>query len=131
MIATSFPALLQRFFTDRLLQQRHASPHTIASYRDTFRLLLRFAADRLGRAPSTLAVDDLTPSFIGEFLDHLERTRGNSSRTRNARLASIHSFAHYVAFSEPAHALVCQRLVAMPSRRYERKVVEFPHVRGD
>ncbi len=125
MIATSFPALLQRFFTDRLLQQRHASPHTIASYRDTFRLLLRFAADRLGRAPSTLAVDDFTPTFIGEFLDHLERTRGNSSRTRNARLAAIHSFAHYVAFSEPAHALLCQRLVAMPSRRYERKVIEF------
>jgi len=125
MIATSFPALLQRFFTDRLLQQRHASPHTIASYRDTFRLLLRFAADRLGRAPSALAVDDLTPTFIGEFLDHLERTRGNSSRTRNARLAAIHSFAHYVAFSDPAHALLCQRLVAMPSRRYERKVVEF------
>jgi site-specific recombinase XerD len=125
MIATSFPALLQRFFTDRLLQQRHASPHTIASYRDTFRLLLRFAADRLGRAPSTLAVDDLTPTFIGDFLDHLERTRGNSSRTRNARLAAIHSFVQYVAFSEPAHALLCQRLLAMPSRRYERKVVAF------
>jgi integrase len=125
MIATSFPALLQRFFTDRLLQQRHASAHTIASYRDTFRLLLRFAADRLGRAPSALAVDDLTPAFIAEFLDHLERTRGNSSRTRNARLAAIHSFAHHVAFSEPAHALLCQRLLAMPSRRYERKVVEF------
>jgi site-specific recombinase XerD len=125
MIATSFPTLLQRFFTDRLLQQRHASSHTIASYRDTFRLLLRFAADRLGRAPSALAVDDLTPAFIAEFLDHLERTRGNSSRTRNVRLAAIHSFAHYVAFSEPAHALICQRLLAMPSRRYERKVVEF------
>jgi len=125
MIASSFPALLQRFFTDRLLQQRHASPHTIASYRDTFRLLLRFAADRLRRAPSALAVDDLTPTFIGDFLDHLERTRGNSSRTRNARLAAIHSFAQYVAFSEPAHALLCQRLLAMPSRRYERKVVEF------
>lgn len=125
MIATSFPALRQRFFTDRLRQQRHASPHTIASYRDTFRLLLRFAADRLGRVPSALAVDDLTPAFIAEFLDHLERTRGNSSRTRNARLAAIHSFAQYVAFSEPAHALLCQRLLTRPSRRYERKVVEF------
>ena len=125
MMATTFPALLQRFFTDRLLQQRHASPHTIAGYRDTFRLLLRFAADRLGRAPSALTVDDLTPAFIGEFLDHLERARGNSSRTRNARLAAIHSFAHYVAFNEPAHALLCQRLLAMPSRRYERRIVAF------
>lgn len=125
MMATPFPALLQRFFTDRLLQQRHASPHTIAGYRDTFRLLLRFAAERLGRAPSALTVDDLTPAFIGEFLDHLERARGNSSRTRNARLAAIHSFAHYVAFNEPAHALLCQRLLAMPSRRYERRIVAF------
>ena len=79
MMATSFPALLQRFITDRLLQQRHASPHTIASDRDTFRLLLRFAADRLNRAPSTLAVDDLTPTFIGEFLDHLKRTRATAA----------------------------------------------------
>lgn len=125
MIAPPFPALLQHFFTDRLLQQRHASTHTIAGYRDTFRLLLRFAADRLGRAPSALTMDDLTPSFIAEFLDHLERARGNSNRTRNARLAAIHSFARYVAFSEPAHALLCQRLLAMPSRRYERKVVQF------
>jgi integrase/recombinase XerD len=70
-------------------------------------------------------MDDLTPAFIGEFLDHLERARGNSSRTRNARLAAIHSFAQYVALSEPAHALLCQRLLAMASRRYERKLIEF------
>lgn len=125
MIASSFPTLLQRFFTERLLQQRRASAHTIAGYRDTFRLLLRFASDRLGRAPSALTMDDLSPAFIGEFLDHLERVRGNTSRTRNARLAAIHSFAHYVALNEPAHALLCQRLLAIPSRRYERKVVEF------
>lgn len=125
MIAATFPALLQRFFTERLLQQRQASPHTIAGYRDTFRLLLRFAADHLGRAPSALTMDDLTPALVGEFLDHLERTRGNTSRTRNARLAAIHAFAHYVALNEPAHALLCQRLLAIPSRRYERKVVEF------
>jgi integrase/recombinase XerD len=125
MITATFPALLQRFFTDRLVQQRQASPHTIAGYRDTFRLLLRFAADRLGRPPSALTVDDLTPAFIGEFLDHLACARGNSNRTRNARLAAIHSFAQYVALNEPAHALHCQRLLAMPSRRYERKLVEF------
>jgi integrase/recombinase XerD len=125
MMAATFPALLQRFFTDRLVQQRQASRHTIAGYRDTFRLLLRFAVDRLGRGPSALTMDDLTPAFIGEFLDHLERARGNSSRTRNARLAAIHSCAQYVAVNEPAHALLCQRLLAMASRRYERKLVEF------
>jgi len=125
MIAAPFPALLQRFFTDRLIQQRHASRHTIAGYRDTFRLLLRFAVDRLRRGPSALTMDDLTPAFVGEFLDHLERARGNSSRTRNARLAAIHSFAQYVALSEPAHALLCQRLLAMASRRYDRRLIEF------
>lgn len=125
MMGTSFPSLLQRFFTDRLRQQRQASPHTIAGYRDTFRLIVRFAAERLGRAPSALTLDDFTPAFVSDFLDHLERVRGNSNRTRNARLAAIHSFAHYVAWNEPAHALLCQRLLAIPSRRYERKVVQF------
>ena len=125
MMATSFPALLQRFFTDRLLQQRQASPHTIAGYRDTFRLLLRFTTKRVGRAPSALTVEDFTPILISEFLDHLERVRGNGNRTRNARLAAIHAFAHYVALNEPAHALLCQRLLAIPSRRFERKVVQF------
>lgn len=125
MMAASFPALLQRFFPDRLLQQRQASPHTIAGYRDTFRLVLRFAAERVGRAPSALTLEDFPPAFITDFLDHLERVRGNSNRTRNARLAAIHAFAQYVALSEPAHALRCQQLLAIPSRRYERKVVEF------
>lgn len=125
MMATSFPSLLQHFFTDRLLQQRQASPHTIAGYRDTFRLLLRFAAEHVSRAPSVLTMDDFTPALISDFLDHLARVRGNSNRTRNARLAAIHAFAQYVALNEPAHALLCQRLLAIPSRRYERKVVEF------
>jgi site-specific recombinase XerD len=125
MTATSFPSLLQRFFTDRLRQQRQASPHTLAGYRDTFRLLLRFAAERLGRAPSALTLEDFTPAFVSDFLDYLERVRSNSNRTRNARLAAIHSFAQYVALNEPAHALLCQRLLAIPSRRYERTVVQF------
>jgi site-specific recombinase XerD len=125
MTATSFPALLQRFFTDRLLQQRQASPHTIAGYRDTFRLLLRFTTERVGRAASALTLEDFSPVLISEFLDHLERVRGNGNRTRNARLAAIHAFAQYVALNEPAHALLCQRLVAIPSRRFERKVVQF------
>ena len=92
-MTATFPALLQAFFTERLARQRQASPHTVAGYRDTFRLLLRFAAERLQRAPSALTMDDLSPSFVTDFLEHLERVRRNTSRTRNARLAAIHSFA--------------------------------------
>ena len=125
MIAASFASLLQTFFTERLLRQRQASPHTIAGYRDTFRLLLRFASAQLGKAPSALKTEDLAPCFIGGFLEHLERTRGNSSRTRNARLAAIHSFFRYVALAEPAHALLCQQVLAMPSKRYQRKPIAF------
>jgi site-specific recombinase XerD len=125
MIAASFQSLLQGFFTERLLRQRQASPHTIAGYRDTFRLLLRFAADQLGKAPSLLKTEDFAPAFIGRFLEHLEQRRGNSSRTRNARLAAIHSFFRYVAFTEPAHALLCQQVLAMPSKRDQRKPIAF------
>ena len=125
MIFASLPALVQSFFTDRLLRQRHASPHTIAGYRDSFRLLLHFAAQRLGKAPSDLLIEDLDVSFIGAFLQHLETDRGNSARTRNTRLAAIHSFFRYVALTEPAHALVCQRVLAMPSKRFEKRPVEF------
>jgi integrase/recombinase XerD len=132
MIAATFPALLQRFFTDYLLQQRQASAHTIAAYRDTFRLLLRYLADHGGRAPSALTMDDLTPALVAKFLEHLEGARQNSHRTRNARLAAIHSFARYVALNEPAHALLCQRLLAMPNRRFERKLVAFlTHAEAD
>jgi site-specific recombinase XerD len=125
MIAASFQSLLQGFFTERLLRQRQASPHTIAGYRDTFRLLLRFAADQLGKAPSVLNTEDFVPAFVGRFLEHLEQRRGNSSRTRNARLAAIHSFFRYVALAEPAHALLCQRVLAMPSKRHQRKPIAF------
>jgi site-specific recombinase XerD len=125
MSADDFPALLQAFFTDRLLKQRRASPHTVRAYRNTFRLLLRFAATRLGRAPSRLELTDLDATFLGEFLDHLERERGNSARSRNARLAAIHAFFRYAAFMTPAHALLCQRVLAIPSKRFERGIVEF------
>jgi site-specific recombinase XerD len=121
----TFSALLQRFFTERLARQRQASPHTIAAYRDTFRLLLQFATERLHRAPSAIAMEDLSPAFIGEFLEHLGRDRHNSNRTRNARLAALHAFAQFVALHEPAHALICQRLLAMPNRRFERKLIAF------
>jgi site-specific recombinase XerD len=120
-----FPALLQGFFTERLLQQRCASPHTVAAYRNCFRLLLRFATARLGRSPSELLLADLDAALIAAFLDHLEHDRGNSPRTRNARLAAIHAFFRYVSLTEPAHALQCQRVLAIPSKRFERRLVEF------
>jgi len=121
----TFQALLQGFFVDRLVRQRCASGHTIAAYRDTFRLLLRFATARLRKPPSRLSIEDLDASFVSKFLDHLELDRGNCARTRNARLATIHGFFHYVALSEPAHALLCQRVLAIPSKRFARGPVEF------
>jgi site-specific recombinase XerD len=125
MISANLPALLQSFFTDRLLRQRQASAHTIAGYRDCFRLLLHFAKERLGKMPSQLCVENLDAPFIGLFLDHLECGRKNSARTRNARLGAIHSFFQYVAFEEPAHALHCQRILAMPNKRHERRPIDF------
>jgi site-specific recombinase XerD len=125
VIAANLPSLLQSFFTDRLLRQRQASPHTIAGYRDCFRLLLHFAKERLGKMPSKLRVEDLDAPFIGLFLDHLESVRQNSARTRNARLGALHSFFQYVALEEPAHALHCQRILAVPNKRHDRRPIEF------
>lgn len=122
---TSLPALLQGFFTDRLLRQRQASGHTVAAYRDTFRLMLAFAAETFGQAPSDLTLEDLDAPFIGEFLDHLQKHRGNSARTRNARLAAIRSFYSYVALTEPACSLICQRVLAIPNKRHEKRPIEF------
>jgi len=123
--SAGLPSLLQSFFTDRLLRQRRASPHTIAGYRDSFRLLLHFAKERLGKAPSDLTLEDLNVRFVGDFLDDLENRRKNSARTRNIRLAAVHSFFQYVAFEDPAHALLCQQILAMPTKRHERRPVEF------
>jgi len=125
MSAASLQGLLQRFFTDRLLGQLGASSHTVAAYRDTFRLLLRFAAAELRRTPSTLRIEELDAAFLGRFLDHLERGRGNCPRTRNNRLGAVHSFARYVALSEPALALHCQQVLAIPVKRTGRQPVEF------
>lgn len=122
---TSFPALLQAFFTDRLMRQQQVSDHTITSYRDTFRLLLTFAQRQLGKAPSALTMEDLNAAFVGAFLDHLERDRGNRARTRNARLAAIHSFFQYAAIRDPVHIALIQQVLAMPNKRYERRVVVF------
>jgi len=121
----NFPGLLEAFFTDRLMRQRQASPHTIASYRDTFRLLLEFVQLRLKKAPSSLALDDLDAPLLGEFLDDLESRRGISARTRNVRLAAIHSFFKYAAFYQPAHSLLIQRVLAIPSKRFDRAPIEF------
>jgi site-specific recombinase XerD len=122
---SDFPKLVEAFFTERLLQQRKASPETIAGYRDAFRLLLRFAARRLKKEPSKLALKELDARFIGEFLDHLEAERSNSIRTRNARLAAIHSFFRYVSFEEPSCADQCRRILAIPSKRYERRPIAY------
>lgn len=125
MTATNLPALLQRFFTDRLAAQLGASPHTIASYRDTFRLLLVFAAEHLGRPPSRMHVEDLGATFLGTFLNHLEQDRGSTATTRNTRLAALRSFFRFVSFTEPACSLQCQRVLAIPAKRHERRPVEF------
>jgi site-specific recombinase XerD len=123
--AANFSGLVQAFFSDRLLRQRRASPHTVAGYRDTFRLLLRFAGKRLGKAPSKLALEDLDAVFVGEFLDHLQKERGNGARSRNTRLAAIHAFFHHVSFQEPAYADQCRRVLAIPGKRYERRLIEY------
>ncbi len=125
MIFAELPALLQSFFTNRLLRQRNACTNTIAGYRDSLCVMLRFAAKRLGKEPSDLTIEDLDAPFITEFLEYLEKDRGNSARTRNARLAAIHSFFRYVALSEPAYSAVCQRVLAIPNKRYEKRTIEF------
>ena len=116
---------LQGFFTERLIGQRQASPHTIASYRDTFRLLLGFAQRRTGKSPSALALEDLDATLIGAFLDHLEHERHNSVRTRNNRLAAVHSLFAYAALRDPEHAALIQRVLAIPAKRADRNLVSF------
>jgi integrase/recombinase XerD len=123
--APCFASLLQAFFTDRLMDQCNASPHTIASYRDTFKLLLGYAKRRLGKSPSALSLEHLDCDFIGEFLLHLEEERGNSPRSRNARLAAIHSFFRYVTYQVPEHSALVQQILAIPRKKYERIQVEY------
>ena len=122
---SDFPRLLAMFFTKRLMQQRQASPHTIASYRDTFRLLVRYAQRELNKSPSKLVLEDFDSTFLGAFLSHLENDRGNNARTRNTRLAAIRSFFCYVALQEPCHAALAQRVLAIPDKRYTRRSVAF------
>lgn len=122
---STLAATLQGFFTDRLIRQRQASPHTIAAYRDTFKLLLAFAFNRTAIQPSRLGIQDLTAPLVGEFLDHLETGRGNSVRTRNARLAAIHSLFRYAALQHPEHAATIQRVLAIPPKRFDRTIITY------
>ena len=117
--------LLEAFFLDRLIRQKRVSPYTVASYRDTFRLLLTFAERQLGRAPSALRLADIDAPLIGSFLDYVEKERGNSARSRNVRLAAIRSFFRYAALQEPTHAGLIQRVLAMPNKRFERRPIDF------
>lgn len=116
---------LQAFFTDRLLQQRQASPHTIAGYRDALRLLIGFASEKRSIEPSKLEVGHLDASLVAGFLDHLESERGNSVRTRNTRLAAIRSLFRFAALRHPEHATVIERVLAIPPKRFERNLVTF------
>jgi site-specific recombinase XerD len=125
MSTPTFPILLERFFTQRLMQQREASTHTIASYRDTFRLLLKFVQKRLRKAPCTLSLEDIDAHIVVDFLAELEKVRKVTARTRNLRLTAIHSFFRYVAFEAPAHAAQIQRVLAIPPKRFARKLVPF------
>jgi site-specific recombinase XerD len=116
---------LQAFFSERLQRQRQASPHTIIGYRDALRLLLVFAAARTGTQPSRLDLDDLDAPLVAAFLDHLEHERGNSARTRNARLAAIHSLYRFAALRHPEHAAVIQRVLAIPPKRFDRALITY------
>lgn len=116
---------LEAFFIDRMLAQRQASPNTIAAYRTSLRLLLGFSAGRLHKQPCEIDIGDLDASLVAAFLDHLERERGNGIRTRNNRLAAIHSLFGYAALRHPEHAASIQRVLAIPPRRFERNLVTF------
>jgi len=122
---TTLAPILQSFFTDRLRNQRQASTHTITAYRDAIRLLLVYAADRTGKTPSTLDLTDLDAPLVGAFLAHLETGRHNSVRTRNARLAAIHSLFRHAATHRPDDAAVIQRVLAIPPKRFDRTLVPY------
>jgi len=125
MQAANFASVLQSFFSNRLIKQRDVSPNTIAAYRDTFRLLLQFAGERLDKAPSQLSLEALDATLISAFLHDLETRRGNGPRSRNLRLTAIRSFFRYATLEVPEHAGTCQRVLAIPSKREPRALVGF------
>jgi len=121
----TLPALLESYFTQRLIAQRQASPHTIASYRDTFRLLLNFAQKECGKSPSSLNLTDLDAPLISRFLNALEQQRGTSISSRNVRLTAIRSFFRYAAYEEPAQSEHIQRVLAIQNKRQARAMINF------
>ena len=121
----TFPTLLQRFFTQRLMQQKRVSAHTISSYRDTFRMLLLFAQKRLRTSPDKLSFEKLDAPFVAAFLNELEKTRGVTVRTRNLRLTAIRSFFRFAAYEMPTHSAQIQRVLAMPAKRFDRRLIDF------
>jgi len=124
-VMTLVAPTLQAFFTDRLAKQRQASPRTIAAYRDTLRLLLAFVHRQDGKMPARLDWDDLDATVISAFLNYLEAERHNSIRTRNVRLTAIRSLFSYAALRHPEHALVIQRVLAIPPKRFNKRIVTF------
>ncbi len=122
---SSFAVLLEGFFTERLMHQRQASPHTIASYRDTFRLLLQYTEKRLRKPPSRLTFEEIDAPLLAAFLNDLEKTRGITPRSRNLRLTAIRSFFHYAAYETPAHSAQIQRVLAIPGKRHDRVQIHF------
>ncbi len=121
----TFPTLLQQFFTQRLMQQKRVSAHTISSYRDTFRLLLRFAQKRLRTPPDRLAFEKLDAPLVAAFLNEMEKTRNVTVRTRNLRLTAIRSFFRFAAYEMPTHSAQIQRVLAMPAKRFDHKLIDF------
>ena len=122
---SNLAALIERYFTERLMRHRNVSPNTIASYRDTFRLLFSFAQTRLHKPPSDLALNDLDAPFICAFLDDLEENRSAGVRTRNLRLTAIRSFFRFASFEEPAYGAHIQRVLAIPSKRHDKRQIHF------
>ena len=123
--STDFAGLLQRFFVERLIQQRNMSPRTVEAYRDSFRLLLNFAQQTLRKQPATLTLPDVAPALVSGFLDHLETARGNCVRSRNARLAAIHAFYRYVSLQYPQALRSAQQILAIPLKRFEKPLLGF------
>lgn len=122
---TALAPTLQAFFTDRLVRERHASPATVAAYRDTWRMLLDFAATRTRKSPARIDLDDIDAPMVSAFLDHLETHRGNTARTRNARLAGIHSVFRFAAHRHPEHAATIARVLAIPTKRFDRAIITY------
>lgn len=122
---TALAPTLQAFFTDRLVRERHASPATVAAYRDTWRMLLDFAATRTRKSPIRLDLDDIDAPMVSAFLDHLETHRGNTARTRNARLAGIHSVFRFAAHRHPEHTATIARVLAIPTKRFDRAIITY------